>query len=275
MVVSLAACQRRSTGAPDLAERVRTRLVAKAPDAHVTIADPTTLQMERGGVKQTMSLDNLSVICATHPEECDNAIERAVASAVTTPAEPAKDGANVRAILKPRTWVAEVTKKMAEIPGEERAKNALFSTPFGPDLFEVLVVDMPNGMAMLTRAQADALGLDAPALVKLAHANMKAQLAPLATEKAASGVLSVRVGDDYEAARLLVPEVWEGIAKQVDGDLLVVAPNRNIVFATGSRDPTPLATMKRLAQDAFAREAYPVSTTVFRRTPTGFVPASP
>lgn len=93
------------------------------------------------------------------------------------------------------------------------------------------------------------------------------------TEAAGSGVLRVRAGDDYEAARLLLPELWDDVARRVQGDLLVVASNRHTVFAAGSKDAAAVTRMKELAEKSFAKDGYPLSTVVFRRTEKGFVPA--
>lgn len=96
-------------------------------------------------------------------------------------------------------------------------------------------------------------------------------LSSLPTEPAAPGVFRVHSGDSYEAARLLLPQIWEPLSRQVSGDLLVVAPTRDVVFATGSADPAAVASMSKLAKEAFDAGPYPLSTSVLRRTESGFV----
>jgi uncharacterized protein YtpQ (UPF0354 family) len=176
-------------------------------------------------------------------------------------------------LIKPSDFRAQVDKIVASSPPDKREGNGLFLAPFAGDVITVIVVDLPDGIAMLNHADAKRLGKGEAELRDLARANMAKALAPLPTELAAPGVLVVHAGDDYEAARLLVPQIWDDAAKQVKGDLLAVAPNRDVVFATGADDVVGVARMKELAAASYAGHAYPISLTVFRRTAAGFVPA--
>jgi uncharacterized protein YtpQ (UPF0354 family) len=85
---------------------------------------------------------------------------------------------------------------------------------------------------------------------------MAEALTTLPMDTAAPGVLRIHPNDDYEAARLLVPRLWDDVARRVEGDLLVIAPNRQTVFATGSKDAAAVARMKELASKSFTTEEY-------------------
>ena len=94
-------------------------------------------------------------------------------------------------------------------------------------------------------------------------------LAPEAVEQPA-GVYMLATGDSYDAARLLLPELWAPLAKQVDGRLVVVAPTRDVVFATGSKNAAGLAGLRRVAEGLVGTEAYPLSTQLLQWSPSGW-----
>ncbi|MDF2698006.1 MAG: hypothetical protein K0S65_6389, partial [Labilithrix sp.] len=146
--------------------------------------------------------------------------------------------------------------------------------PFQADMMLVLVRDMPDGIALMTHGALGKMQLDDGKARAIGTANLEKALGSLPTEPAAPGVFRVRANDNYEAARILVAKLWDGLAKQVSGDLLVVAPTRDIVFATGSKDAGAVAAMNALAKKAFDAGPYSLSTAVLRRTDAGFVLAS-
>ena len=260
----------------DLAHRVQAKLASAMPGVTIDIVDDSTLRVKRsGGAEETLSLDNLRLICTNDARNCDGAIDRLVTNTAALKGEaPPLDRKAVRAVLKSREAIETVRALVAKTPPDKRAGNEPCTEPFGGDLFVFLVNDMPDGMAMLRHSDLETLGLDPTQARALAQTNLKAALTAVPTEPAGAGVLRVRAGDDYEAARLLLPELWDDIARRVQGDLLVIASNRHTVFAAGSKDPAAVARMKELAEKSFAKDGYPLSTTVFRRTEKGFVPAS-
>ena len=100
----------------------------------------------------------------------------------------------------------------------------------------VLVTDLPDGIAFLNHGDMRTLGLDYAQARALAQSNMATALVSVPTETAAPGVLRARANDDYEASRLMLPQLWNEVARRVNGELLVIASNRHTVFATGSKD---------------------------------------
>ena len=172
--------------------------------------------------------------------------------------------------------MAEDNKKVItqKSPPDKLADNQLVTFPFQADMMLVLVRDLPDGTALLTHGTLLTMQLDEGKARAIATANLEKALGSLPTELVAPGVYRVRADDSYDAARILVAKLWDGLAKQVSGDLLVVAPTRDVVFATGSKDAGAVAAMNAIAKKEFDAGPYALSTAVLRRTDAGFVLAS-
>lgn len=75
-------------------------------------------------------------------------------------------------------------------------------------------------------------------------------------EQVQPGVWVSPWGDTYDAARLLLPELFTRL--DVNGDPVALAPHRDLVVVTGSEDRAGLAAMASIATEALG-EPYPVS----------------
>jgi uncharacterized protein YtpQ (UPF0354 family) len=266
---ALPGCKRQ----PDLAQRVQDRIHARLPAATVQVKDAATLEVKVGENQVSVSLDNLATICKNDPDRCDETIDRLVQNLeqMDQLEKPAAVD-ELRAVLRSQQMVEETRKTIAQkSPPDKLADNQLVVFPFQADIMLVLVRDMPNGIAMLTHGTVAKMQLDENKARAISIGNLERSVRTLPTEVAAPGVFRVQANDSYEAARILVPKLWDALAKQVSGDLLVVAPTRDVVFATGSKDAAAVMSMNALARKAFDAGPYPLSTAVLRRTDTGFV----
>jgi uncharacterized protein YtpQ (UPF0354 family) len=77
-------------------------------------------------------------------------------------------------------------------------------------------------------------------------------------------------GDGYAASQLLLPSRWESVRAKVQGDLIVAAPARDRIFATGSRNVGAVMMLRTLAREGFGSEPYPVTPVLLRWTGGGW-----
>lgn len=230
---------------------------------------------EGEGVLQA-NLDNLWNGCEQTPDQCDAAIDYyAEAAAQTleqleTPAQPTRE--NLRAVLKSEHWLRDIE---AQTPDPEQ--NGILARPFVGDIVVVYVIDMPNSMRALTRGELAELGLDEEELDRLALANLEAALTefPRRPVREGSGLGSLQAGDSYEGSRLLLHDRWAAIADEVEGDLLVAVPSRDLVLYAGAGRADDVENLRLLAAEMARRDPYPVSAQVLRWTDTGWEPFTP
>src|SRR5262249_9476605 len=121
------------------------------------------------------------------------------------------------------------------------------------------------------------LGLDEAGLDALARKNLKDALKTLPHAPIAPGsrIFRVQAGDDYEASRLLVPELWGEAARTVAGALVASAPCRHIVLFTGGAHPEDVAALRKLSEQLVATEHHPISSAVLRWNGQGWAAQQP
>lgn len=133
------------------------------------------------------------------------------------------------------------------------------------DLWVVYAVDLPEATQGLRLEIMDALALQVPDLHSLALRNLR-QLLPKVEYIGDGPWFMVSAGPDYSASLLLLDEVWDEMAERVDGDVVAVAPSRDIVLCTGSKSQDGLQAIRRHARQAVENGHHVISSTLLRRT---------
>lgn len=147
--------------------------------------------------------------------------------------------------------------------------SAFLSRPFVGDLMLVYVVDMPNRVRTMNEHDRDALHLDADGLDTLARKNLQAAFPAVHLVAVDEGpLLTNDAGDDYDAALLALPSLWQPLAHQL-GSLVVTAPARNRVLASKKADVSKL---REATDKAYSREEHSLSRTLFEWSPSGWKP---
>lgn len=142
--------------------------------------------------------------------------------------------------------------------------GAMVHRDLGPDLAICYVIDDPWSVVFVCNAHLRQWGRSEADLYHLAHQNLRRKIGgrvPLPD----GGPVHVRVGDGYEAARvvLLDPESAE--------DLLIAMPSRESLFLGRERDVGRLVALMESESDEAARD-HPLSNEVYRLEGQQLVP---
>lgn len=127
-----------------------------------------------------------------------------------------------------------------------------FSWPYQPlaeHLGVGLVYDLPEAMVMLQRSHLDDWGISFYEAYETAYSNLVETEAAFTTIEEHTYMSST--GDNYDASRMLIPELIAEL--KVQGEPVVMVPNRDRLFVTGSEDMEGLATMVLLAEHALTQ----------------------
>jgi uncharacterized protein YtpQ (UPF0354 family) len=268
-VLSLLGCAQK----PKLAERVEKALLRALPDAQVKIEDPATLKVklkEHGG-EFTVSLDNLRLECAKGEGACRDAIDSLVANVklVSGPQDEMRL-ADVRLTLKDQGWLDEAERRMADVPPEKRAQNELLREPFVGDVSIVYVLDLPRGIRMLQAGDLPKLGVDRTKLAAVARENLKREFVDVTLVRVeGTDLWTLARTDAYASASLVLVDLWKPYADKL-GTLVVSAPARNRVFATGPEKPEQIAALRAATRHAFGVEPHALSGLLLKWTPAGW-----
>lgn len=118
--------------------------------------------------------------------------------------------------------------------------------PVGPDLAVCLVLDAPTFKCVLTEREVEKWGVDAASALQKAIENL-ADESPPAMFREASGYWVSQWHDDYDAARLVLPNVIRK-ATGIQEDLVAMLPNRNCLLIGDPSDTNALVGMATHAQ---------------------------
>jgi len=279
LITLAAACSKKKEEPREsLARQVEAKIKGIAPKFEVTVTDPATLKVKTDQeMEATISLDNLKLACQSDPPACpqmtDNFVEKIVSSlkAAQGPAELKPE--MIRAVLKNQEYMDGLQEVYKQSPPDKRADNKVVSKKFMAGLHIVYVVDSPGSMRQLSVGDMQEMKLDPEKVHALALANMEKALGeiPRADAPELPGLFVVTAGDSYEAARFLLHKQWEKIAKEIEGDLIVAIPTRDLVFFTGSADENRVRILTELAKRVVEREPYSLTDRLFKWTPAGWV----
>lgn len=258
-----------SVGDPPLDQRVTLAIRAAHPEYGVEIVAPDELKVTGpGDLELTMFLGNLRMACDEDPASCDTFIERRVRS-LTDHQDIAAGASQLRPVLKSAEYLAQADQMAAQADTPEAAAaSKLLRKAWLGDLFVVWVLDKPDSMSMVAQREIEDLGMTQEAIEAKAIENLRACCSELLVEPVedAPGLFQVWVGDSYEASRLLLHEPWGALAEKVPGDLVVAAPNREVVLFTGSDDGVGLSLLQQIVP-SLAEGAYGLSTQLYRWIP--------
>ena len=268
----------RAVGVPaDLAKQVEAKIKKIAPGFKVDIADPATLKVKTDkDLEATISLDNLKLACSSNPPDCpvmtDNFVEKIVTSlkAAQGPAELKPE--MIRAVLKNQEYMNGLQEVYKQSPPEKREDNQIVSKRYMAGLHIVYVIDSPGSMRQLSVGDMKEMKLNPEKVHQLAIANMEKALGDIPREDAPElpGLFVVTAGDSYEAARVLLHKKWEKISKEVEGDLVVAIPSRDLLFFTGSADENRVRVLREMAKRVVEREPYSLTDKLFKWTQVGW-----
>jgi hypothetical protein len=249
-------------------------LVGKTlPGAKAKIIGSLTLSISDlpGGRSAQMNLESVYTYCLRVPDACEPRLAAHIAQMLTafSAIAPIKR-ADLRAIVRTRAYV-ESAQRMYKGQGDPVAE------PLVGDLWVLCAVDLPGAIQTLSPAELSALNLSQDEALALCKQNIVAALPPLAPYRRDFPWAGVNVvtGDPYDSSWLIFPERWAALAESLQGDLLVAAPGVNVLLYSGGGEIGSVAALAKAATIVAARAQKPLSTAVFRWTPTGSEEAKP
>ncbi len=262
-----------------LTRRVQRDIQRALPGHEVKITGELALSvaLPEGDTEAQVFLTNLWDQCYAQSASCEVFISDHVRALVDN-VERMGEGAGqplkaeqVRAVLKTDEYIAEIDRRVAELP-EMQAENAILRRSFGGDgsgLHVVLVVDLPESLSMMSAADAKTLGLTLEEAFALAVKNLHAmeiaapseavrvavavgEGAPADAPQDAPEIWAIETQDSYGAARALLTNRWKRIAAGLPGPLVAAFPSRDVILYTSSSGDGE--SDKVSALEAFARK---------------------
>jgi hypothetical protein len=175
---------------------------------------------------------------------------------------PQRDSASFKSSLlltvKNRSFLVAVGEKA--IARSKSAPGPVYAELAG-DVVIMIVEDRKDTSRYIMSGEGKRFGLSSQDMMDLARENLKRRVARLQIEEHGP-VRSLSFDADYNAALILLPEVWSAIPN-LPADLVVAVPARDIVAFGDGADPEAVAILRRIAQ--MPSDGYPVTKLLLQR----------
>ena len=230
-------------------------LSERFPTYRFEFTGETTIRSRRpDGKEATSYLDNLWIGYSSSEEGRRELIERHIRIVADLHREENPlSREQVIAMVKDSEYVA-----MLKGPTETVKRHLV------GDLWIVYAEDLPERVRSLSRERMEAAGIMEAELHSLALQNLKRVMPE--TERHGDGPwYLLSAGADYVASLLLFESLWEALADDEQGEIIAVAPSRDVVLYTHASSNEGIDAIRRHATEIVQSGSYVISETLLRR----------
>ncbi|MBD9668012.1 DUF1444 family protein [Variovorax sp. VRV01] len=143
--------------------------------------------------------------------------------------------------------------------------------PFAADLIVMYAVDLPTHFQFVSYGDLKNASMTQEELHSLALRNLPTRVPKIELHGQPSRYM-VTAGGNLEATLLLLDSMWEQFEEQMPGELLAVAPARDLLFVSASGWDGALSFMQEMASRDLPEKRYALSKCVFARRGGIWVP---
>jgi len=253
--------------AVDFTEAYVARL--ESADASLSVKRSGELELRVGDGQEnghTVFLDNAYKEYRLAPEALDDVLDRYVQSAFETMRTLKDDEVDVDRIvplIKDADYPTEIKKSLIE-SGYQTDKLDFYYEPLNEDLLVFYALDTERNIKYLGREDIEALGFKHGELRKRAVKNLNGLL-PEIEKHGNAGTFMVTAGGTYEASLLLFDSIWSTENFNVQGEIVVAVPSRDLLLVTGSKDSDGLKRLRKLADETVKQGSYHLTAQFFVR----------
>lgn len=239
-------------------------LKLRAASPELTVKVKAELEVEAGdtsGTATTAYLDNAYKAYLQEPNEGQELMQRYISSLMEALHEEAKvNRARIVPIIKDREWLAEIAQSLKQ-HGTKKPVEHVFED-YNEQLVIVYAEDNGKNIRYLVKDNLAEAGISRKEIRNLAIDNLE-QIIPKIEMHKGPLVSTITAGGDYDASLLLLSGIWTNGTVQVDGDIIVAIPARDLLMVTGTKNPDGIAKMRELAAKYVQESAYPLTDTLF------------
>jgi len=223
------------------------------PDNQLTLEEPTIIFLKSStGVEHRIFLDNLWIQLKETEDGRRELVERYLAMIVSPQqSQSAIQPSQIIPIIKDSIYL-------------EMLKDQAVADHFAADVWVVYAVDLEDRTQSLSSDTMKELGLERTNLRDLAIANLRRVLPEIEYHGTGPWFL-ITAGGDYVASILLLDNVWEELAGQVEGDIVAAVPTRDVLLFTGAKSKEGLAAIREKATGLVNGGDHVISNTLLRR----------
>ena len=224
------------------------------------------------GDKQEIThyLDNAYRAYKIEPTELDEVLETFIKAKADlyNEREETIDVSRIVPIIKPIQYFDDL--KLLGKDVENYQVPELIWEKYNDDLIIVYAEDRENNINYFTQDKFDALNINKDTLLQFAVDNLN-NLLPKIEKVGENGNFGLIAGGDYEVSLILMSSLWTKDNFEVDGDIVIAIPNRDLVFITGSNDLNSIEKLKATVEESYETGNYNLTKNFYKWNGTKFI----
>lgn len=228
----------------------------------VTVRDLELSVTTADGRPSTSFLHNAYDLYRQDPKGKADVIKRFVTAGLES-IDTIRDGVDrmrIVPVIKDRPWLEE-SRQVRLGRGAKELPEQVYED-FNADLVILYAEDSPKNIRYVTPKDLELSKIEREDLRALAKENLM-RLIPKIERHGSNGLYMITAGGDYEASLLLMDSIWTDLQNDIQGEVVVAIPTRDLMLVTGSQFPQGLAKMKQMVIDASSKGSYRLTQKLF------------
>jgi hypothetical protein len=185
--------------------------------------------------------------CSLSPADRKRYLPETIQAILAPREDLPEDFEEVKPHLRPKIWARagiEHTNVQARIRGGQKLDMPQYEV--GSHLLASIVYDLPRSVRSISPEELESWNASYYEALEVARQNLLE--ANLQYAKVGDGLYISAVGDSYDASRILLTEFIRSL--EVQGDVVAMVPNRDMLLVAGTDDDEALEAMVALAEQA-------------------------
>lgn len=235
----------------------------KYPNVTYEIKEPLVLKATYGEDGEvTHYLDNSYREYKLAPKDIKEVIERYTDATADVYNKNKKIDINrIVPIIKPSNYFKQL-QSLGNSTGGFKVPELIWE-PYNYDLIIVYAEDRDESINYFNQEEFEKLKIKRDTLLEFALDNLN-NVVPKIEKVGENGNFGLIAGGDYEVSLMLMTEIWTKENFDVDGEIIIAVPNRDLVFITGSNDKEAIKKLKTTVKESYENGNHSISTSFYK-----------
>lgn len=141
---------------------------------------------------------------------------------------------------------------------------------YNEDLIIVYAEDKEKTISYFNQEDFEKLKINRDTLLQFSIKNLS-NILPKIEKLGENGNFMLTAGGEYEVSLILMSAIWTKENFDVDGDIVIVIPNRDLVLITGSNDKVSIEKLKVTVTESYQSGNYNISESFYKWNGTKFI----
>jgi len=244
-------------------------LSKKYPNVSYKIKEPLVIKAIYGENDEvTHFLDNSYREYKLDLKELDEVIERYTYSTASIYEKDQEININrIVPIIKPNDYFEQL-KTLGDSTKDYKVPELVWEK-YNEDLIIIYAEDRDDCIHYFNQEEFEQLNIDRNTLLEKSIKNLN-NVIPKIEKIGENGDFVLVAGGCYETSLILMQTIWTNENFEVDGDIIIAIPNRDLVFITGSNNKRSIEKLQKTIPENYMNGNHSISTSFYKWQGTKF-----